>query len=121
METHTKIAYFFQTLAYLYKNNCYMKHAYITLDPDVAFVYSQAESATKKKANYLVNLWLKDFLKSKKKRRQELFDAMETASKIAQDNGLTPEILEQILNEKENEILLIGKEKGTKYLLQIGR
>ena len=77
-----------------------MKQVSITLDPDVAFVYSKAEPAIKKKANYLVNLWLKDIFKSKKRNRQELFDAMKAASRIAQANGLTPEILEQILNEK---------------------
>ena len=78
-----------------------MKQVSITLEPDVAFVYSKAKPGIKKKANYLVNLWLKDLFKSKKRRREELFDAMEAASRIAKNNGLTPEILEQILNGKE--------------------
>ena len=78
-----------------------MKQVSITLEPELASVYSKAKPEIKKKANYLVNLWLKDIFKSKKRRRLELFDAMEAASRIAQANGLTPEILEQILNEKE--------------------
>ena len=78
-----------------------MKQVSIQLDPIVASFYEKAGYEEQKKAEYLINFWLKNFFTSKREARQELFDAMEMAGKIAQSKGLTYEILQQILNEKE--------------------
>jgi hypothetical protein len=51
--------------------------------------------------DYIVNSWLKSIFFKKADAREELLEIMQTAGKIAQANGLTPEKLLEILNEKE--------------------
>ena len=76
-----------------------MKQAYITLDTKVANAYLGAPSKERKKLDYIVNSWLKNIFYGKKDPKQKLFDTMSEAGKEAQANGLTPEILEQLLGE----------------------
>ncbi|NCO55708.1 MAG: hypothetical protein COS14_13790 [Bacteroidetes bacterium CG02_land_8_20_14_3_00_31_25] len=78
-----------------------MKQVAISLETDVASAFLRAKPQMRKKAETLVNLWLKDLFISKARAKKELFEIMQTAGKIAQANGLTPEILEQLLNEKD--------------------
>ncbi|TAL62599.1 MAG: hypothetical protein EPN85_02210 [Bacteroidetes bacterium] len=77
-----------------------MTQVAITLETDVASAFLKAKPQMRKKAETLVNLWLKDLFVKKANARKELFEIMQTAGKIAQANGLTPEKLQKILNEK---------------------
>lgn len=78
-----------------------MKQVTISLEADVASAYLRAMPDVRKKAETLVNLWLKDIFNQSDDPRKELTDAIKVVSRIAQSKGLTPKILEQILNEKE--------------------
>ena len=77
-----------------------MKQVAIFLAPDIASVFLKAKPQERKNAEALVNIWLKDLFMSKAKAKKELFKTMDRISAIAKTNGLTPEILERILNEK---------------------
>ncbi len=77
-----------------------MEQISITLEPDVASAFLKAKPQIRQKAETLVNLWLKNLFTRKSKSHEELFELMDQISKIAQANGLTPEILDEILNEK---------------------
>ena len=80
-----------------------MKQVSIPLNADVAMAYIKAKPEVRKKAEFLVNLWLKDIFRSRKTSVKNLFETMEMASKIAQSNGLTPEILQDIFQDIKNE------------------
>ncbi|MBW8050034.1 MAG: hypothetical protein FVQ77_06785 [Cytophagales bacterium] len=81
-----------------------MKQAYIALDTDVSNAYLGAPRNQQKKLDYIVNSWLKNIFYRKKDPKQKLFDTMEETGREAQANGLTPEILEQILREIKQEM-----------------
>jgi hypothetical protein len=81
------------------KNN--MKQVSISLNPEIASAYENATVEERKKVDYIVNSWLKSIFIKKADAREELLEIMQTAGKIAQANGLTPEKLLEILNEKE--------------------
>ncbi len=78
-----------------------MKEVSISLNPEIANAYLSATAEERKKVDYIVNSWLKTIFIKKAAAREELFEIMQTAGKIAQSNGLTPEKLLEILNEKE--------------------
>ena len=78
-----------------------MKQVTISLEPDVASAFLKAKPQMRKKAETLVNLWLKDLFTSRARAKTELFKTMDRASAMAQANGLTPKILERFLNEKD--------------------
>lgn len=78
-----------------------MKQVAIHLESDVAYAFLKAKPQVQKKAETVVNLWLKDLFMSTAKTKEEFFKSIDRLSKIAQANGLTPEILEDILNEKK--------------------
>ena len=78
-----------------------MTQVTISLETDVASAFLKADPQMRKKAETLLNIWLKDLFTSKTKAKKELFEIMQAAGKIAQTNGLTPEILERLLNEKD--------------------
>lgn len=78
-----------------------MENITVKLDSQVALAYSRANVKERKKANHLINLWLKNIFLSKKRQREKLFEIMEQSGRIAQSNGLTPQLLEQIFNEKD--------------------
>jgi hypothetical protein len=66
----------------------------VSLDNETAKIYQQASSAEKKKMQVLLSLWLREF----EKPSISLDQLMDNVSRKAQERGLTPEILESILN-----------------------
>lgn len=80
-----------------------MEQVSIPLNDETASLYLRANREKKRKAEFLVNFWLKDFFKTRKKAKDELFEIMDEISAIAKSNGLTPQILEEILTEIKNE------------------
>jgi len=66
----------------------------IPLDNETARIYEKAPQADKKKMELLLSLWLREF----EKPSITLEKLMDDISRKAQERGLTPEILESILN-----------------------
>jgi len=66
----------------------------VPVDNQTAKIYQNASSADKKKMQLLVNLWLREF----EKPSITLEKLTDDVSRKAQERGLTPEILESILN-----------------------
>ena len=67
----------------------------VSVDPDVANAYRLASESDRRKLDLLVNLRLRDATKSK----ESLKDVMFEISQNAQQRGLTPEILQSLLDE----------------------
>ena len=67
----------------------------VSVDPDVANAYRLASESDRRKLDLLVNLRLRDATKSK----ESLKDVMLEISRNAQQRGLTPEILQSLLDE----------------------
>lgn len=78
-----------------------MKQISIPLEPKVASAFLNAKPRERKKTEHLINIWLKNLFMNKATAKRELFKTMDRASAMAQENGLTPEILERLLNEKD--------------------
>ncbi|MBM4048263.1 MAG: hypothetical protein FJ279_24430 [Planctomycetes bacterium] len=68
----------------------------IPLDADTARIYCSASLEDQKKLQLLLSLWLREFAVSPK----PLKAVMDEISQKAQARGLTPEILESLLNAK---------------------
>jgi hypothetical protein len=68
----------------------------ISVDSEVADAYRAASDEDRRKLDLLVNLRLRDATRSK----SSLKDVMREISRNAQQRGLTPEILESILDEQ---------------------
>ncbi len=68
----------------------------IQVEPDVASAYNRASEQDQKKIQTLLRLWLQELSKSP---NLSLSGIMDMISDRAQARGLTPEILESILNE----------------------
>ena len=66
----------------------------VPVDDETAEIYQQASLAEKKKMNLLLSLWLREF----EKPSITLDKLMDNISRKARERGLTPEILESILN-----------------------
>ena len=66
----------------------------IKLDNETARIYQKAPLADKKKMQLLLSLWLREF----EKPSVTLEKLMDDISRKAQERGLTPELLESILN-----------------------
>ena len=66
----------------------------IPIDEETAKVYQKASSTDKKKMQVLVSLWLREF----EKPSVTLEKLMDDISRKAKERGLTPEILESLLN-----------------------
>jgi hypothetical protein len=66
----------------------------ISLDNETAKIYEKAPAADKKKMQLLLSLWLREF----EKPSASLEKLMDDISRKAQERGLTPEILESLLN-----------------------
>jgi hypothetical protein len=66
----------------------------ISLDNETAEIYKKAPLADKKKMKLLLGLWLREFGKPSISHEK----LMDEISHKAQERGLTPEILESILN-----------------------
>lgn len=68
----------------------------VSVDSDVANRYRSASNKERRKLDLLINLRLRDVTKSE----QSLRDTMLEISRNAQQRGLTPEILQSILDEE---------------------
>ena len=68
----------------------------VSVDTDVADAYRAASDRDRRKLDLLVNLRLRDALRSK----DALRDVMRDISRSAQRRGLTPETLQSVLNEE---------------------
>lgn len=66
----------------------------ISLDNETAKIYKTAPQADKKKMQILMSLWLREF----EKPSISLDELMDDISRKAEARGLTPDILESILN-----------------------
>ena len=66
----------------------------IPVDTQTARIYTKASSEEKKKLRVLLSLWLREFAVSPR----PLKVIMDEMSEKAQARGLTPEILESLLN-----------------------
>ncbi len=66
----------------------------IPLDNETAKIYEKAPLADKKKIQLLMSLWLREF----EKPSVTLDKSMDDIARKAKKRGLTPEILEAILN-----------------------
>jgi predicted metalloprotease with PDZ domain len=70
----------------------------IPFDNETAKFYEEAPQTDKKKMQILLNLWLREF----EKPSTSLDELMDDISRKAQERGLTPEILDSILNARRN-------------------
>ena len=68
----------------------------IPLDADTADFYANAPDEVRKKVQLLLRLWLREFVLSPR----SLQTIMDDISRKAQERGLTPEILESLLNDE---------------------
>ena len=68
----------------------------VSVDSEVANAYRLASESERRKFDLLINLRLKDATRSK----SSLKEVMLEISKNAQQRGLTPEILESLLNDE---------------------
>jgi len=66
----------------------------ISLDNETSKIYEKAPAADKKKMQLLLGVWLREF----EKPSVTLEELMDAISRREQERGLTPEILESILN-----------------------
>lgn len=72
-----------------------MENITIQVDPDIAKAYREAEPKKQQKIQIFLNIMLQKAISQK-----PLLDIMEEASQQAIANGITPEILESILNDE---------------------
>jgi len=70
----------------------------IPLDPELAQVYDSASNENQRKLQALISLWLRDMGSSNP---ASLSNLMDEISDKAVQRGLTPEILESLLNDEE--------------------
>ena len=68
----------------------------IQVEPDIANAYNSASQEDQKKIQLLMGLWLQELSTQPE---MSLTEVMDMISDRAQSRGLTPEILESILNE----------------------
>jgi hypothetical protein len=67
----------------------------VSVDPEVALAYRSASQQDRRKLDLLVNLRLRDATRAK----SSLAEVMAQVSSNAQQRGLTPEILQALLEE----------------------
>lgn len=87
-----------------YKTNTifYMKNIIIKLSPEIALKYQQISDQDKENIEKQIeNMIDLEIEKIKKKASDNLSKLMDQASEEAQTNGLTPEILEEILSQNQ--------------------
>ncbi len=71
----------------------------VTVDSDVAEKYRSASKSERLKLDWLVNLHLRNLM-GPRKSLEELEASMNEMSRKAQERGLTPEILQSILDDE---------------------
>ena len=69
----------------------------IQLDSEAAKLFKEAQPKEQKKMEALLSLWLKEIATTE---NLSLKEVMDDIGRTAQERGLTPEILESILNEE---------------------
>ena len=69
----------------------------ITLDSELAEIYRAVSDQERRKLDLLISLYLRQALTVP---RKSIFEIMDDASREAQKRGLTPEILQSILEEE---------------------
>ena len=67
----------------------------VQLDKDAARIYTKAPQTDKEKLNLLFSMWIKEYGDP----QISLLEVMDEISDKAQARGLTPEILESLLND----------------------
>jgi hypothetical protein len=67
----------------------------VQLDKDAAHIYTKAPQTDKEKLNLLFSMWIKEYGDP----QISLLELMDEISDKAQARGLTPEILESLLND----------------------
>ena len=72
------------------------EHIIVSVDPDVADVYRSASDDDRRKLDLLINLRLREATESGRSLRTLLLEI----SRDAQRRGMTPEILQSILDEE---------------------
>ncbi len=72
------------------------EHITVSVDPDVADVYRSASDDERRKLDLLINLRLREATES----RESLHTIMAEISRDAQRRGLTPGILQSILDDE---------------------
>ena len=73
-----------------------MENITIQVDPEIAKAYREAEPEKQQKIQIFLNIMLQKAVSQK-----PLLDIMEEASQQAIAKGMTPEILESILNDED--------------------
>ena len=71
----------------------------IKVPPDIAQIYWNATVEERQKIEEKIAFYLQSSILSRQKSLDELYKTMDTIGKKAQERGLTPEILESLLNE----------------------
>ncbi len=74
-----------------------MENITIQVDPEIAKAYREAEPEKQQKIQIFLNIMLQKAVSQK-----PLLDIMEEASQQAIGKGMTPEILESILNDENS-------------------
>ena len=77
-----------------------MENISIPVPPYIARAFENADSNVKRKAEIYINAWLSDFF-STKSANEQLFAIMKQATAEANSNGLTPEKLDELLNNED--------------------
>lgn len=68
----------------------------VSVDPDLAEMHRSASDDERRKLDLIINLRLRDAIES----RRSLQEIMLEISRNAQERGMTPEILQSILDEE---------------------
>ena len=72
----------------------------ISVDADLAEIYYSAPESERRKLDLIINLRLRNFVNQGQERGRPLLEIMDDISRKAQQRGLTPEILQSILDEE---------------------
>ena len=75
-----------------------MENISIPVPPSIAQAFNKADATVKRRAEVFINAWLNNFLNDKSANEQ-LFAIMKKATQEAKANGLTPEGLDDLLND----------------------
>jgi len=76
-----------------------MRSINIPLDTRTAKAFEAASAEERKQASELVARWLRNILGRKEATGESLFATMEQIGRVAEANGLTPDKLDELLNE----------------------
>jgi len=76
-----------------------MRSINIPLDPGTAKAFEMASAEERQQASVLVARWLRNILGRKEATGESLFATMEQIGRVAEANGLTPDKLDELLNE----------------------